>query len=164
VNDASCSFSPWVALYVKNRHEKAVALNLDGKGVESFLPTLPNVHASGKRFDLPLFPGYVFCRLDLHKTLAVASTPGVFAIVSSSGTPAVISDTEIEGIRRTVLSGCKIRPWPYMPPGQEVWLKSGPLKGVQGVVVDETHQKWVVLSVHLLQRSVAVKVERSQVA
>jgi len=162
VDDAACSFSPWVALYVKNRHEKSVALNLDNKGIESFLPTLPNIHASGKRFDLPLFPGYVFCRLNAHKTLAVASTPGVFFVVSTSGAPATISDPEIEGIRRTLSSGCKLRAWPYVPPGREVWLKSGPLEGIQGVVIDETHQKWVVLSVHLLQRSVAVKVERSQ--
>ena len=57
-------------------------------------------------------------------------------------------------------SGLTPVPWPHVVPGQEISLESGPLRGVQGVVVDASNGKWLVITVNLLQRSVAVKVER----
>jgi hypothetical protein len=69
-------------------------------------------------------------------------------------------DVEIEGIQRMLTSGLPALPWPYIPPGREVFLNSGPLRGLSGVVVDSSDEKWLVISVHLLQRSVAVKVDR----
>jgi transcription antitermination factor NusG len=51
-------------------------------------------------------------------------------------------------------------PWPYVVPGQEVSVESGPLEGVQGVVVDASNERWLVVSVNLLRRSVAVKLDR----
>jgi hypothetical protein len=61
-------------------------------------------------------------------------------------------------------SGLTPFPWPYVSTGQSLRVTSGPLRGVEGVVVDASNAKWLVLSVHLLQRSVAVKVERADVA
>lgn len=161
MSDSSVSQSSWFAVYVKNRHEKKVASSLESKGIEAFLPTYLKVHERSKRFEVPLFPGYVFCRLPIEKKLPVVSTPGVFSIVGNGAPGAVVPETEIEGIRRTIQSGLMIKPWPYITRGQQVCLKSGPLRGVEGVVMDETHYQWLILSVHLLQRSLAVKVERS---
>jgi transcription antitermination factor NusG len=155
---------PWFAVYVKSRHEKSVVLSLDGKGYESFLPTYPTIHNDGKKYQLPLFPGYVFCRFEPDKTLPVVSTPGVFSIVSCGSGPSCIPDSEIEGIRAMLRSGFTVLPWPYTPPGREICLKSGPLRGIQGVVVNDTHHKWVVVTLHLLQRSVAAKVDRAYLA
>lgn len=154
------AYFKWFAVYVKNRHEKQVMLTLDGKGYEAFLPTYLKIHENRKRFDLPLFPGYVFCRFDASLPLGVLTTPGVFSIVSNGCVPVPIPDDEIEGVRR--LSGVQLgpRPWPYSP-GDTVYVQSGPLSGLHGAVIDDNHETWLVISIHLLQRSVAVKIERS---
>jgi transcription termination/antitermination protein NusG len=153
--------SPWFAVYGKYRHEKNIALALNGKGYEAFLPTYVKAHGASKKVELPLFPGYIFCRLDTSNTLPVLSTPGVFSILGSGSGPAPISEVDIESIRLMIRSGLTPSPWPYVATGQALRLTSGPLRGVQGVVVDASNEKWLVVSVELLQRSVAVKVERA---
>ncbi len=161
VSESSVEPNPWFAVYVKNRHEKKVTASLENRGIEAFLPTYLKIHERSKKFEVPLFPGYVFCRIPMESKLPVVSTPGVFSIVGNGSSSATVPEAEIEGIRRTLESGFPIKPWPYISRGQQVCLKSGPLRGVEGVVMDETHYKWLILSVHLLQRSVAIKVERS---
>jgi transcription termination/antitermination protein NusG len=155
---------PWYAIYVKSRHEKNVASTLASRGYESFLPTYLKRRKDSKKSDLPLFPNYVFCRLKPSEKMPVITAPGVFSIVSSSGLPASIPEAEIESIRRMLKSGLDPAPWPYVKEGQQVCMTSGPLRGVEGVVVNESHHRWLVVSVKLLQRSVAVKVERQYIS
>lgn len=151
---------PWFALYVKPRHEKNVTFILHGKGYEAFLPTYTHRVKNNKSFELPLFPGYVFCRLEPSNRLPVMTTPGIFSIVGNGSEPEPVCEHEIEAIRRMIDSGFVPVPWSYLAPGQEVYLESGPLRGVQGVIVDANNGKWLVVSINLLRRSVAVKMER----
>ena len=88
------------------------------------------------------------------------TTPGVFSIVGNGSEPESISVPEIDALKRIIELRCMPVPWPYVLSGQKVCLESGPLQGVQGVVVDGSGGKWLVVSVELLQRSVAVKVSR----
>ena len=155
---------PWFALYVKNQHEKRIACGLSGKLYESFVPTFMNLHKDGRKNELPLFPGYVFCRFDARYKLPVLSIPGVFSIVSAGSEPISVPDREIEQIRQLLISGLAPRPWPYLGRGQEVYINSGPLRGMQGIVVNESHERWLLVSIHLLQRSVAAKIDRSYFA
>jgi transcription antitermination factor NusG len=152
---------PWFALYVKSRHEKRVAVSLDRKGVETFLPTYQKRHRKNQTLELPVFPGYVFCQADNHKIFLIATTPGVFSIVSHGSVPARVPESEIEPIRRMVEAGLMLTPWPYMSRGQVVYVNSGPLRGVEAIVEDGTDKTWLIASVHLLQRSVAAKIDRS---
>ena len=151
---------PWFAVYVKARHEKCIALTLKGKGFEVFLPTHTKIHKNRKKFELPFFPGYVFCRMTLDNTLPVVTVPGVFSIIGTGREPQSVPDAEIEGVRAIVASGWKAYPWPYLSAGQEVYFESGPLRGLKGSTVISNSDKWLVVSVHLLQRSLAVKVDR----
>lgn len=160
LNDAH---SAWFAIYVKSRHEKNVALALESKGYETFLPTYPKYDERRRRFELPLFPSYVFCRFENLFPLPILTTPGVFSIVCNGCVPAPIPQPEIEGVRRLVGMQLAPRPWPYLSPGQTVCLHSGPLRGIQGVVLDDSNEKWLVLSVHVLRRSVAVKIDRTSI-
>jgi transcription termination/antitermination protein NusG len=159
--NSSFVYNSWSAIYVKNRHEKRVALTLERKGYEVFLPTYVKFDERGRKFELPLFPSYVFCRFETLMPLPILTTPGVFSIVCTGCVPAAIPQSEIDGIRRLVGTELAPRPWPYLSPGQTVCLHSGPLRGIRGVVVDDSNEKWLVLSVHVLQRSVAVKIERA---
>ncbi len=155
---------PWFALYVKHKHEKQVCRLLGGKEVTAFVPTWQKTHKNGGRFELPLFPGYVFCRLDFSKPLPVISTPGVFRIVSNSSGGDSIPEEEIDAIKQLTASGLPVQPVSYPLSGQEVYLKNGPFRGIRGVVVTSSDQRWLTVSVHLLQRSIAVKLDWQAVA
>lgn len=154
---------PWLAVYVKHHHEKNVATTLAQRGYESFLPLYTKDLRDSKKSELPLFPGYVFCRSEGKEMLRIVSAAGVFFIVSFGSTPALIPNHEIDAVKRLDQLGLEPHPWPYLAPGvgEQVCLKAGPLRGVEGVVVENGHQKWIVVSVHLLQRSVAVRVDRN---
>lgn len=95
--------------------------------------------------------------------LPVVSTPGVFLIVGNGRTPEPISEVEIGNIRRMIGSGTDPCPWPYVAEGNEVCVTSGPLRGLQGLMVDTSQEKWLVVSLNLLRRSVAVKLDRDSI-
>jgi transcription termination/antitermination protein NusG len=151
----------WFAIYVKSRHEKNIALALENKGYETYLPTYLKFDERRRKFELPLFPNYVFCRFETLMPLPILTTPGVFSIVCNGCVPAPIPQVEIEGVRRLVGMQLTPHPWPYLSPGQTVRLNSGPFRGIQGVVLDDSQEKWLVISVHVLRRSVAVKIDRA---
>ena len=110
--------------------------------------------------ELPLFPGYLFCRFAGAQSLAVRQTPGVISVVGFAGKPEPIPDDQISAIRTTIESGRAFQPWRYVVAGDRVRIEHGPLAGVSGVVIREKGEIRVVVSVELLQRSVAVEIER----
>lgn len=153
----------WFALTVKPQHERTAALALRLKGFEEFLPLYRARRQWSDRIktlELPLFPGYVFCRFPVFRKAAVLGTPSVQGIVGFGGVLAPLEDAEIESIRAMVASGCPVGPWPYLRAGQRVRIQAGPLRGLEGVLVSLKDSWRVVVSLHLLQRSVAVEVER----
>jgi transcription antitermination factor NusG len=154
---------PWMALTVKHQHEQAVRTALEGKGFKAYAPTCRAARRWSdrlKELDLPLFPGYVFCRWHSYGQTPLLRTPGVRTVVSFGGEIAPIPDSEIARIRRALASGLTVEPWPFLKAGQRVRIEAGPLAGVEGTLV-EVRDKWrVVLNVEMLQRSVAVHVTR----
>jgi len=153
----------WFAVHCKPRHEKVVSEVLRGKGYEEFLPLYRGRHRSGGRFKdvfLPLFPTYLFCRLDPTHRLPVLSTPGVHSIVGAGKRPLPVDDAELEAIRRLTSSGLSLLPWPFIHAGDHVRLEEGPLRGLEGILHATSTGPRVIVSVTLLQRSVAVPVDR----
>jgi transcription termination/antitermination protein NusG len=151
---------PWFVLYVKPRHEKNVCRILRGKGYEEFLP-LYGHRTSSRVTDLPLFPGYVFCRFDAANRLPVMRVPGVFSIVSIAGNPAPVEPTEIAALQLVISSGLDRAPWPALASGTPVTVTRGPLEGISGVVIRSKTSTRMLVSVALLHRSVSVEVERN---
>lgn len=153
---------PWFALRVRSRREQTVATFLDGKGYEWFLPLYKCRRRWSdriKEIQLPLFPGYVFCRLDMQHRLPVLTTPGVVTIVGTGKHPIPIDDGEMAAIQAAVQSSLRSRPWPFLQVGQRVRVEYGSLCGLEGILLDFRGQRRLVLSVTLLQRSVAVEVD-----
>jgi transcription antitermination factor NusG len=154
--------SQWYAVYTRHQHEKSVAENLAGRGLEVFLPTYEAVRQwrdRQKRVSFPLFPCYVFFRGNLETRVRVLSTPGVHSIVGFAGQPAVIERSEIEAIRVAVESHFGIEPHPFLRNGDRVRVKCGPLTGVEGILVRKRGLVRLVLSAELLQKSVSVEVD-----
>lgn len=157
----------WYALRTAAGREKAVAAQLRNKGFEDFLPLYRSRRKWSdriKELELPLFPGYLFCRFDHQNRLPILVTPGVKLIVGYGKIAVPVTEPEIESLRRAVASGAPAMPWPYLSVGQRVRIREGSLSGVEGVLIQLKSSWRIVLSVELLRRSVAVELDRDAVA
>jgi transcription antitermination factor NusG len=153
---------PWYAILVRSTREKTASLLLENAGYECFVPTSKYVRRWSDRMkevEVPLFPGYLFCRMNPHNRLPVLKTPGVMQIVGVGKTPIAVEEEEINAIQRVGRSGLPTMPWPYMKVGQVVRIEEGPLRGLDGIVLKIKSGVKLVLSVSLLQRSVAVEID-----
>jgi transcription antitermination factor NusG len=154
---------PWFAIRVKSNFEKKVATGLRNKGLEEFLPLYQSRRRLSDRYktvDLPLFPGYLFSRLDLDHRLPLLTTVGFLYIVSVGGKPEPVDEGEIAAVQLVVRSGFPAMPWPSLAVGQRVRLEGGPLCGLEGAVTQVGMRDRICVSVTLLQRGVSVEVER----
>lgn len=156
----------WFAVQVAPRHEKKVASILSYKGYEQFVPTYESRRIwtdRSKMIELPLFPGYVFCKIT-HKAVTglVIATPGVVRVVGFSGRPYPIPDHEIDAIRK-FSSFPHVSPVPYLKVGQKVRINSGPLSGITGILAQIKNRHRVVVSVDLIMKSIAVDVDVADV-
>lgn len=153
---------PWFAVSVKPRMEASVRAGLEGKGYECFLPSYAMGQMASKATKenrTPLFPGYVFCRIDSDRKSLIVTTPGVIRIIGCGRVPSAIDDHEILSLQKVVESRVSIQPLPNLQIGNLLVITDGPLSGVVGVLETVNRRQHLVLSVTLLGRSVLVEVE-----
>jgi transcription antitermination factor NusG len=159
--------SQWFAAYTSPRHEKRVEQYLSTRQIEHYLPLYhPRrkwADGSTVTLDLPLFPGYIFVRIDRGERVRVLEVPGVVTFVGGTGRqPASLPEAEIEALR----AGLRLRrvePHPFLTVGQRARIRSGALEGMEGVVVRQKGGLRIVLTVNLIMQSVAVEVDASEV-
>lgn len=152
----------WHAIYTRHQHEKTVAEILTYKGFETLLPLYKVRHRWKDRtkvLSLPLFPCYVFLNGGLERRLDIMTTPGIHSLVSNAGQPAAIATEEINSIRRAVESGSSIEPYPMLKCGDCVRVKSGPLEGIQGILVRKRNLYRLVLCIEMLGKAAAVELD-----
>ena len=153
----------WFAVRVKSQRERSVAEAIGSKGFEEFLPLYEARRRWSDRvksLELPLFPGYVFCRLDPIQRLPILTVPGVLHFVGIGKTPAPVDESEIAAIQTAVRSGLRVEPWEFLEVGQRVRMEEGPLAGLEGILTEVRKQYRVVVSLTLLKRSVSVEIDR----
>ena len=157
---------PWYALRVRPRYEKMVANTLLTKGYEGFLPLYRHRSRWSDRIKevmVPLFPGYLFCKFDVNKRLPILVTPGVIQIVGIAKTPYPVDENEIAALQSIIISHLQVEPRSYLNIGTRVRIELGPLSGVEGILTGKKGNHKLVLSISLLQRSVAVEIDESWV-
>ncbi len=158
--------SHWYAIFTSPRHEKKVHEYLTYRGVETFLPLYRSVHRwkNGCRpvVELPLFPGYLFVKIDQRQRVRVLEVPGVLSFVGTRSEPSQLSDTEIETLR-SGLHLKKFAPFRDLVVGEKIRIKAGPLTGLAGVLVRTSNGLRVVLTLDLIQQSVAVELDAADV-
>jgi len=157
----------WFAVYVQTKHEKVVASMLKTKGFNICLPltrTLRKWSDRRKEVEAPVFPGYVFCEFNPERRTPLLQTAGVVRILGAGKDVIPLEPAEITALRTLERTKVPVEPWPFLNKGQWVRIEAGPLTGLTGVVADSKSGFRVVVSVSLLQRSVAVEVNRSQVS
>ena len=156
----------WYAAYTVARHEKTVAEHLRQRDVECFLPLYETVHRwrNGRhRVQLPLFPSYVFVRMEMRNKLRVLQVPGLVQLVTFQGSPAALPDVEVETLRGALAAGVPAQPYRYLREGSKVEICRGPLQGMQGILLRHQGQFRVVISVEMIMRSIVVEVDASDV-
>jgi transcription termination/antitermination protein NusG len=157
----------WFALVVKPRHEKTAQQILSHKGFETFLPLHARLHryeGRQREFCLPLFPGYLFCRFDPQASMPVLTTPSVSRVAGAGRKPLPVDAAELESLRIAAASPFRLTPHPYLQTGSKVRIEQGPLEGVVGTVLEEKDSQRLVLSITMLQRSVAVVLDRAHLS
>jgi transcription antitermination factor NusG len=151
----------WYAIQVRSRHEFSAARILQGKGFEPFVPQYNCKRTWSDReieLDLPLFPGYIFCRLDARVRMPIMTTPGVVRIVGSGKEPLPIEGSEIEAVQQIVRCGCKAEPCSFLAIGSQVVIKSGRLAGLKGVI-ESRRNRHLIVSIALVQRSISIQLD-----
>ena len=157
----------WYAAYTSANHERRVAIQLGERSVEHFLPVYESLRRWKDRrvkLQLPLFPGYVFVRMALQERLRVLQVPGVARLVGFGGLPTALPEEEVATLRSGLALGVRAEPHPYLTVGRKVRVKNGPLAGLKGVLLKRKKRARLVVSVELIQRSVAVEVEEADLA
>lgn len=157
----------WYALQVACRKELSIAGQLEGRGLECFVPQYKSLRKWSdrtKEVQQALFPGYLFSRFDYSQRQGVVTTAGVLQVVGNGRVAVPVPDCEIEALQVATESGVPSQPWPYIKMGQKVQVNYGQLSGLQGILVNFKGNHRVVLSVTLLQRSLALEVDLSWVS
>lgn len=154
----------WFAIRVSPRWELHSSSELSLRGLDTFLPLCRFKRQWSDRIKVieqPLFPGYLFVRFCLGDRIRVLQAPGVKQIVGIGNTPSPISDSEIDNLKALASSGSSLAPWPYLHAGQRIRINHGPLAGIEGFVARaDQGEPRIVVSVDLLQRSVAAEISR----
>jgi len=152
----------WYAVYTRSHQERAVKTQLDGRGVENFLPSYEKTSQwkdRKKLIQMPLFPGYLFVRILSVRRLEVLKAYGVVQILGNSTGPMPIPEEQMASVKRFVEVGLKCDPHPYLKIGKKVRITEGPLEGLQGILVRKKNRSLFVISVEMIQRSVSVELE-----
>jgi transcription antitermination factor NusG len=159
----------WHVLWTHSNCEQLVCDQLAARGFHPFLPKMDAWSAAGGRGRMvpaPLFPGYLFLNDSLDKAAHTEARKvrGLVRILGEGwDRPAVVPEAEIEAIRVLVNSGLPALCHPYLKEGRRVRIVAGPLAHVEGILVEIRPDKGLlVLSVDMLQRSVAVQIDWTQ--
>lgn len=152
----------WLAYYTVPRHEKSAAKHLLSREVDFYLPLLrqPRRWKNGQRVEVevPLFPGYIFARLDPRSYFEVLAIPGVLSVVGSKRQPAVLEDQEINSLKNG-LAERNSRPHPFLVMGRRARIVSGAFAGKTGILIKEVGDVRVVLTVEAIMKSFSVEVD-----
>ena len=151
----------WYALYLRSRYEKKVAIELERKGIEQFLPLIEEVHVWSdrkKKVMEPLFRGYIFVRTDLRDRETILRTNGVVRIVGIRNKPSRIPELHIDWLRRVVGQSKGVERGKYLEVGERVRIISGPFMGIEGIISRVKGISRVIVPIAAVQQSVSFQV------
>lgn len=158
----ACREGDWVAVVVRTHYERVATGQLVRHGYETFLPVRATRRSGGRASQVPLFPGYLFCRYARGNPYRILHASGVIRILGVDRGPACVPEAEVEAIRRIVSSGVDAEPCDMLRIGQRVRVIAGPLIGLCGILLAARGGQRVVVSVSILSRAVAAEVTMDQ--
>ena len=152
----------WIAIRSKPRSEKIVSNELNKKGIESFLPLIKKRQQWSDRkkwVEFPLFPSYLFARIELKDSLYIMNTHGVNTIVKFGDKVITVEDKVVNSIKLALEGGYELHQMKYFTIGDQVEVIDGPMKGVVGIVENKLkNENRLVIKIEALQQAVAVHI------
>ena len=154
----------WYAVQTRARHEKRIGTELEQRGISAFVPARCEAHRWSDRtksVEVPIFSCYVFVKIEATPVnmLEVLKTSGVFRFVSVCGAPAPIPDEQIESLQAVIANKLPLAPCGFLKVGQRVRIRGGALDGVEGTLTGVKGDHRLVISIDLIQQSVAVTID-----
>lgn len=158
----------WYAVSTRSRHEKVAASLLESRGISHFLPLTRESRSWSDRkqtVEIPLFPGYLFVHIPRNRSshTCVLSVPGVVRIIGNQAGPQPIPDDQIEGIHLVLSHGVPCVPHRFFNVGDRVRVITGVLAGLEGTLCRVGSDSKLVLSIAMIQQSVAITIQRKDV-
>ncbi|HEY7838614.1 MAG TPA: UpxY family transcription antiterminator [Terriglobales bacterium] len=150
--------SAWYAAYTRSRHEYRVRDYCLERGLEAFLPSYRRWRRWSDRrvqIEMPLFPSYVFVRLDEVQRQRAVQAPGFLWFVHGQSGPVRVADDELEAIRRLLASGLDFDPMPSAEVGDQVEIVSGAMRGCRGRLLRKDHGA-IIMAVAAIQGGIRV--------
>ena len=167
INTTNTTTPEWFALYTKPQHEKFVESALIGKGIESFTPTVLLKKKWSDRVKLieqPLFKSYCFAKFPLKDKIPIVSQRGVVNIVNFKNKYVSVQDNVIDSLKILVENKVKIDPYPYLKTGDRVRIKRGPLKNVEGYIIEKRSKNTtLVISIEVIASSMQCIIDAADV-
>ena len=154
----------WYAIHTRARHEKAVTAQLQRIGITTFLPLIRQTHRWSDRqktIQCVLFDCYTFVCLQAYsqKHFHIVKTPGVIGFVGVRGVGLPLPEKEIEDIRTLLANSIPCSPYPFLGTGRRVRIRGGCMDGLEGILVAKNSDQSLVVSIDMIQRSVAVRID-----
>lgn len=157
----------WYAVLTRSRQEKVASSMLDGLNIPNFLPLISETRQWSDRkqvIHLPLFPGYLFVRIPLCELqLRVLRVPGIVTFIGNQNGPQAIPDAEIDSVRTVLSRRVRCTPCSIPKVGDRVRIVRGLLAGIEGTLVRSGQDTSLVISVAMIQQSIAIRVDGSDV-
>lgn len=150
----------WHVLRVKHQCEALVAEALEG--LETFWPHRVSRDNRNREYRRPWFEGYLFTRCDWDdpgQRIRILRVPQILSILGINGIPSIVPDNEIESLKILVSSRQPVCSHSFVHLGERVRVISGPLKGVEGLVMRFKGADLLIVQVEMLQRAVSVELE-----
>lgn len=151
----------WVAFYTLSRREKDLMRKLEAAAVPFYAPLirrrLRSAGGRARESQVPLFGGYVFSRVDDDQRRAALATNTIarwLPIVDDAG---LVKD--LRAIKRLIDADQPLAPEARIEPGQQVRVCSGPLRGIEGMVVRRQGGQRLVVAVQFLNQGASVELE-----
>jgi transcription antitermination factor NusG len=152
----------WYAIHVFPQHEKSAQKHLDMREIESFLPAYETVRVWKNRqrvkLILPLFPTYLFVRINSRERAKVLQSPGVLRIVGNGREHVPLPDSDVEFLRSDFCRR-RIEPYSDLVIGERVRIKSGVMQGLQGTLVRKSNSMRFVMTLELINQHAAIEVD-----
>jgi transcription antitermination factor NusG len=152
----------WFAVYTSSCHEKRVAQHCSVREIDHYLPLRRTLtrwkNGCTMLVERPLFPGYLFVKIEKLHRVRVLELPGVQSLVGRGREPVPLPGADIEILRRG-LDQLNAHPCPYLNIGQRALIKRGPLQGMTGIVVRKKNGFRLVLSIDLIMKSVSLEID-----
>jgi transcriptional antiterminator NusG len=160
--------SYWFAVQTRPRHEKKVNSGLSERGINSFLPLYRERRRWSDRHqwvELPLFSQYLFVRVSTsaESRVRVLQTPGVVQFVGAPGHGTPIPDDQIENLQSIAGQKIPMAPHEFIRVGERVRICGGALHGIEGVLLAIRNERNFVVSVDLIEKSVAIRIDGFEV-